>query len=257
MKFYKTIMQRKGVFKMYIYCISNIINGKMYVGLSTKNVKESKNYYGSGIAIGHAIKKYGKENFNKEILEICNTDGQLKKREIFWIKEMNTKAPNGYNLTDGGDGVLNPTKHTLKLRSDKMKLLVGEKSPQWGMKRSDETKLKMRNAQLGVPMTQSAKDKLSKSITGRKLSKETCKKMSEYRMGKPISKKIIDKIRKNQPSCTPILQIDKITNELITEYFSMQEASRQTGVPAGNICKCCKGELKSAGKFIWKYLETI
>ena len=49
---------------MYIYKITNNINGKEYIGYKTKTVNESKNYYGSGIIIKHAIKKYGKDNFS-------------------------------------------------------------------------------------------------------------------------------------------------------------------------------------------------
>jgi len=228
---------------MYIYCITNIISNKQYVGLTTRAIDESKNYYGSGVYIMRAIKKHGKHNFKKEILELCDTDINLKKREIFWIKEMNTKSPNGYNLTAGGDGLLRPAPSViLKLKN---KIV------------SAETRLKMRNAQLGIPMTKEAKEKLINSITGRKLSKETCKKMSEYHIGKPLSKKTIKKIRENQPTCKSILQIDKITNKIINEYHSIQEASRKTNIAASGICKCCKGELKTAGKFIWKYKELL
>jgi len=190
---------------MYIYCITNSINGKQYVGLTTRNIEESKSYYGSGVYINRSIKKYGKKNFKKEILELCNNDKQLKKQEIHWIQKLNTKAPNGYNLTDGGDGVLNPTEEVRTKISEKLKLLVGEKHPHWGMTRTDETKLKMRNAQLGIPVSLEAKK--------------------------------------------------KITHLIINEYHSIQEASRKTNIAASGICKCCKGELKTAGKFIWKYKE--
>lgn len=60
---------------------------------------------GRGIVITNAIKKYGKENFNKEILEYINDDEKHKivsEREIFWIK--NTLYPSGYNISPGGEG---------------------------------------------------------------------------------------------------------------------------------------------------------
>ena len=44
---------------------------------------------------------------------------------------------------------------------------------------------------------------------------------------------------------------------LVAKYHSMQEASRQTGIPAGNICKACKGERLTAGGFEWSYYEFI
>ena len=50
-----------------------------------------------------------------------------------------------------------------------------------------------------------------------------------------------------------ILQIDKSTNKIINRYDSIMSAERDTGIPNTNICKCCKGVLKSAGGYIWKY----
>lgn len=40
---------------------------------------------------------------------------------------------------------------------------------------------------------------------------------------------------------------------IIAEYDSILKASIKTGVQKQNICKCCKGERKTAGGFIWKY----
>lgn len=49
-----------------------------------------------------------------------------------------------------------------------------------------------------------------------------------------------------------VLQVDKITNEIINEYPSMQEAQRQTNISVQNIHKCIHGKIKSAGGFKWK-----
>lgn len=50
----------------YIYKITNLINGKIYIGKRVRETKKDiKNYYGSGIAIKNAIIKYGIENFKK------------------------------------------------------------------------------------------------------------------------------------------------------------------------------------------------
>ena len=59
---------------MIIYLTTNLINGKKYVGLDMNN---DKNYLGSGVHIKRAIKKYGKENFIKEILEVCDNRQEL------------------------------------------------------------------------------------------------------------------------------------------------------------------------------------
>ena len=62
-----------------------------------------------------------------------------------------------------------------------------------------------------------------------------------------------NKIRENTPS-NPVLQFSK-TGDLIAEYPSTMEAERQTGCYHTNICKCCKGKIKSCGGYIWKYKE--
>lgn len=51
---------------MVIYKITNIINGKVYIG---KSIKNSESYMGSGILIKRAIKKYKLKNFCKEIID--------------------------------------------------------------------------------------------------------------------------------------------------------------------------------------------
>lgn len=85
----------------FIYKTTNIINGKIYVGLCTHEnpiLTEGKIYLGSGKILKQAIKKYGRSHFKREILQICETLEELLDAEIFWIKNLN---PN-YNIESGG-----------------------------------------------------------------------------------------------------------------------------------------------------------
>jgi group I intron endonuclease len=87
---------------MYIYKIINKINGKWYIG---KQVNENPHYLGSGRALKNAITKYGKECFEKIILEYCDSKELLNEREKYWISI--TDAVNdleSYNLAQGGEG---------------------------------------------------------------------------------------------------------------------------------------------------------
>lgn len=87
---------------MIIYKTTNLINGKFYVGKASKNSPE---YLGSGVLLNAAIKKYGKDNFKKEILEEVTSIENLDIREIYWINELNATDRNiGYNITAGGTG---------------------------------------------------------------------------------------------------------------------------------------------------------
>ena len=54
--------------------------------------------------IDRALKKYGIENFKISTIEKCTLIEKMNEREKFWIKYLNCKVPNGYNITDGGLG---------------------------------------------------------------------------------------------------------------------------------------------------------
>ena len=87
---------------MYIYKITNTINGKWYIG---KHSGTDPNYMGSGKILKQAYAKHGHSNFNKEILETCSTEAELNIRESYWISKTNaTTDPMSYNLVDGGTG---------------------------------------------------------------------------------------------------------------------------------------------------------
>ena len=88
--------------KYYIYKITNKLNGKIYIGQHKQiSASEVDTYMGSGNLIKGAISKYGEQNFTKEILEECTKETK-DEREIFYISKFNSLAPNGYNLTGGG-----------------------------------------------------------------------------------------------------------------------------------------------------------
>lgn len=95
-----------------IYCATNKNNNKKYIGMTGKSIDEriKEHLYESRTNTGRyfhrSLKKYGFDNFKWEILdetEIKDIAFEIEKRLII---ELNTKAPNGYNLTDGGDGLI-------------------------------------------------------------------------------------------------------------------------------------------------------
>ena len=86
-----------------IYKTTNITNGKYYIGKhSTSNVEDG--YLGSGKLLQRAIKKYGIENFSREILFYCDSEKEALEIEKKLVTEKTVKDKNSYNVTLGGFG---------------------------------------------------------------------------------------------------------------------------------------------------------
>ena len=97
----------------YIYCITNLINEKKYVGKTTYSItkrfqehcKDSKKERCERRPLYNAMNKYGIENFVVEELIECPND-ELDSYEKMYIEKLQTYGHNGYNATKGGDGTI-------------------------------------------------------------------------------------------------------------------------------------------------------
>src|SRR6056297_214800 len=86
-----------------IYQITNLVSGKCYVGChQTANLDDG--YFGSGKCLQHAINKYGKENFKKEVLHNFSTQEEMFEKEAEIVNEDFVNNKNTYNLKTGGFG---------------------------------------------------------------------------------------------------------------------------------------------------------
>ena len=172
----------------YIYKITNEINGKIYIGKhSTDNLNDG--YMGSGVVLRQAIKKYGVENFTKDIIEFCDKEVELNDLEKHYIdKYKSTDKSIGYNLTPGGDGY--SVGHTSWLKgkhvSEETKRKISEANK--GRKHTEEEKKKLSELGKGRHHSEESKKKLSELGKGRHHSEETKKKLSEAKKGKPKPK---------------------------------------------------------------------
>lgn len=134
-----------------IYKITNLLNGKSYIGQS-KNIENRwrnhrwryKYKEREHLFLYQAMRRYGIENFSFEVLEECNEE-DLDALEIKYIEQYRS-FPDGYNMTGGGNG------------------------------------------HRGRPMTPEGKAALLKALTGRPCSEETRRRISEAQKGKTLSK---------------------------------------------------------------------
>jgi group I intron endonuclease len=173
-----------------IYLITNLFNLKKYVGITKFSLEERFSQHTKrGFILTEAIKKYGEQKFSIELVEVVESAERAYELEIFYIKEYNTKAPNGYNLTDGGDGIFgwNITDEYREQCSFRVKELHKEKRiGMYGKKHTEETKKKMSESSKG-----------NKNCLGRVLSEESKQKISEKHLGKKLSEKTRKKISEN------------------------------------------------------------
>ena len=139
---------------MIIYLVTNIINGKEYIGQTIFSIEKRKRGHISDALSGRnniyfhkAIRKHGPDSFKWKIIHKCNDINELNRLEIFYIGYYDTYN-SGYNLTLGGRGHVG-YKHT---EEAKLKMSESRRGNQFakGFKHTDETKRKISMSCIGV-----------------------------------------------------------------------------------------------------------
>lgn len=90
---------------MIIYRIVNNINNKIYIGktIHSLNARVST-HLRSHSYIGNALRLYGLQSYTISVIDEASSKEVLNEKERYWIMVCNSKFPDGYNLTSGGDG---------------------------------------------------------------------------------------------------------------------------------------------------------
>ena len=228
----------------YIYLTTNLIDGKQYIGQHKGNINDK--YLGSGVLLIKAIKKYGKENFKKEILEICSEDN-LDEREKYWIKYYNAyEDDNFYNLNEGGqqgDGwasarkwFLNHPKEAYEIHFKNYQNLL-----EWQKNNPKKVQENIKKMQLGAKKWKiENRDKVLENM------KKVNQKKEEWQKNNPEEyQKQIEDWRKSGSIANSKKVICTTTNEI---FNSVSEAARFYNISQGNISKALNGERKSCGK---------
>jgi hypothetical protein len=165
---------------MVIYKIQNKINGKIYVGQTTKQITDrflshSKN----DSVIGYAIRKYGLQSFDICIIDMAEDKQSLNEKEIYWIDQLGSLVPNGYNVSVGGFGGNLGDIVNKKIREIMNTPEVKEKVSK-GLKKAfenPELRAKISKANKGRKQSKETIDKKIASTTGLKRSEETRQRM--------------------------------------------------------------------------------
>ncbi len=216
--------------KSGIYCIKNLTNDKKYIGSSinvfkrkNRHFSELKNLKHKNIKLQRSFNKHGKDKFIFYVIELVEDKNNLIVREQYYID----KEKPEYNIN-----------------------LVANSS--LGVKRSEETKEKVRQANLGLKHPE-WRNKIKSEAQGgdkhwtkhKKFSKDSKAKMSE-------SQKKLYEDGYVSPVKKTLLQYS-LGMTFIKEWESAAEIERNLGVKRAGICMCAKGNIKTSGGFIWKY----
>ena len=126
---------------MIIYKITNMVNGKQYIGQTTRSLQQRWREHcstRSGCTYLHnAIEKYGKENFRVEQIDVALDQEELNYKEQQYIKCYNTIVPYGYNLDSGGGNGKQMSNVICYKISQNHHDVSGENNPMYGKKRPE------------------------------------------------------------------------------------------------------------------------
>lgn len=220
-----------------IYKITNLVNGKFYIGQSThikqrfKEHRDSINRKpddprGQG-PLYDDMRKYGLENFTFEILEECPIE-KLDEREEYYIA-LYDAVNKGYNRCK--------TAVTLRDEEVKAKIFSEERIEQMRQHKSEWNKQKWKEPEY------------------RKQQIERIREMQKKRLEDPTYRqKKAEDLRKGWEKKKKKVAQYTLDGKLIAIYDGVRVAERATGIRS--IDKCAKGKRKTAGGFVWKYVSS-
>ena len=234
--------------KCCIYLIENINTCKKYIGQTKvslrtrikRHIRESVNYKYNSILYLSFI-KYGIKNFNVSVLELCE-ESELNDKEKYWIKQLETMSPKGYNLTSGGGQGTIYTEELINIMSNSAK--NKDKSV------FEKHSMFMKQLYIESPEKREFMAEVARSThTGRKQSNIWIEKRASKKRGTTLNEEQKITLARSHMRGKIILCI-----ETQQEFLSSYEASLSTGADKDKIGLICSGKRKSSKGFSFKYI---
>lgn len=244
-----------------IYLLVDGTNDLEYVGQTTQKLERRiKEHKHGDQYIDRAIRKYGWENFTVEVLKVCGSKEELDFWEKHFIKARDTKRPNGYNLTDGGEGIigLERTPEHCKNISESKK---GEKHPFYGKHHTPEHRANIAAGLRGVKKTAEHCAHLSESKMGTHIEDETRDKMAESRSGernpnsgKPRPPEVAFQISSKNRSESPY---KNLVAEMDARQMSVAALAKFLGINSATLSGKMRGKINFTSEQIAKIAELL
>lgn len=253
----------------YVYIITNLMNGKKYIGKrSCRCPIEEDRYMGSGVILSRAKRKYGIEWFEKKILMVCDSEEEVYKEEIKAIELVKAwENPMYYNLRNGGKGGMRSSQHTEETKEKLRIANSGENHPMYSKSLSEETKKILSKSKKGHEVSEETREKLRRANIGKRYPDEVNKKKGKKGKNNPFYgkshsdefKQYLSRTRigENNPRAKTIICLN---NSMI--FGTITEASKWGNTSRNNVANCCNGKRLSIGKhpitgepLRWMYLE--
>lgn len=244
---------------LLIYKATNKINGKGYIGQTTytlnkrKGEHERNHTYGQTYAFTLAIKKYGAEAFEWEVLDCADDIDELNAKEEQYIKEYGTLTTEwGYNLKGGGGNAFLTDEVKRKIGQAQM----GEKNHMWGVTGANNPSSKRVVNLATGRMYDSAT--ICAQVEGVNLSHVCATCRGERGSTNNVVYRYVDE---NNLPITPLKATKKKTIPVVNldtgEVFeSATEAELfYAGKKTGNLNRVCKGKRERFAGCRWKYLN--
>jgi group I intron endonuclease len=216
-----------------IYQIRNVITGDTYIGQAVHFRKrqnrhwwELKNNLHSNRHLQRSVNKHGLENFEFNKLVFCERE-ELTKTEQYLVDFYQPE----YNMC-----------------KDVVTSCLG-------VKRSQETKDKIRIAHKGKKLSEEHKQTLSRTHTGLKQSAATIEKRRLKMIGKKKSPELVAFLKGFSEKA--VIQICPNTGNILAEYQSLVIGGKSVGVSGDAIGNHLAGRSKTSGGFIWKFKNEI
>lgn len=217
--------------KIYsVYCHTNRINGKRYVGITSQRVHGRWKFgegYKSNSDFYADIQKNGWDAFDHIILAENVSRVEAEKLEIHYIDLFDSRNPEkGYNRRPGGESHANV---------------------------KAETGIKIGNALRGRKVSKQSLEKRSKTMQGHPVSEETRRKIGLKHKGKIASPELHQKLKEaHQEEAHRVEQTDAYGN-VIFSFPSIREASRKTGINRSLIKNVCLMKQDSTKGTYWRF----